>query len=320
MTDYYNVLRRFPENFEEAYNSGRKHSIIVDGGLLICGMGGSAVAGDFVKTLSARTADFPVLVNRDYSIPKFVDKTWSVVLISYSGNTEETLSAYSRVVERGCAPICITSGGMLQSMASDAGIPVVRVSDGLQPRDAFFHIFGSLLGIVSTAINFHLEDQFLTGIAKARDYLFANGDEIKTRYKALIGKQIMVLTSVLFAPVGYRFRCQLNENSKLHAAEFVAPEFSHNGIIGFDGMLSNNVKFVIIRSSYEDRRTSLHLDFVEGLTQAIVEKVKGNLFVQLLSIVATLDYASIALALEQGLDPHSIPSIVRLKQFLNSTK
>ena len=95
--------------------------------MVISGLGGSAIGGDIVRTLAASRADLPIVVNRDYNLPAFVNQNTLFAAVSYSGNTEETLSAYQQAREKGASIICLTSGGKLAQWAANDGFSVIKV-------------------------------------------------------------------------------------------------------------------------------------------------------------------------------------------------
>ncbi len=315
--DYYQTLFCYPENFRELFNLGAQTPITIEHGLVICGMGGSAIAGDFIKELAAENSKLPVVVIRGYHIPKYIDSKWTVLAVSYSGNTEETRSCVKQFLEKGNPIHFITSGGKLKDLSEEWKIPLHKVPKNLQPREAFYHMFGLLCGLLNEGMKLGISKEDLDVLPSLRDEMKKEIPELEKVGDGQIGRQISILSSNLMGPVALRYRCQLNENSKLHAASFEVPEFSHNAIIGYDGKFCDNLHNTVIRSSLDDDRTNIHLDFAQNLTESFVIKAIGSSkFQQYISTVARLDYISIYCALAQGIDPHSIHKINQLKAIL----
>lgn len=145
-TDMYSVLCDYPGQIRTGLDIGNTVNLsTIDTNairnLLICGMGGSAIGGDIFRVFAASKSPVPILVNRDYGLPAWVDHGTLVVVLSYSGGTEESLSAYDEAGVRGAARIVVTSGGELLERAERDGVPVAIVPGGLAPRCALGYLF-----------------------------------------------------------------------------------------------------------------------------------------------------------------------------------
>jgi len=320
IVDYYKTLFEYPENFHKLFKEGSKIEIKIDEGLLICGMGGSAIAGDFIKELAAENFERPVIVVRGYRIPKYVNSAWTAIAVSYSGNTEETRTCVKQLRERGNTLYFVSSGGALKQVSEENNIPFFQIPKNLQPREAFYQMFGLLCGLLNSPLKLRITEEDLQALGHLRDILRESTNELEEIAKAQIGRQISILSSNQMGPIALRYRCQLNENAKLHAASFEVPEFSHNAIIGYDGKYCDNLYNIIIRSDLDDDRTKIHLDFHQDLIKetAVIRAQGSSRFQQFISTVARLDYVSIFSALHQGINPHSIDKINQLKAILRS--
>lgn len=137
MTD---LIVGLPEQIEEAYDIGMKAEVPGEyadvGTVVISGLGGSAIGGDLLRSLTLAESRVPVFVNRDYGIPAYVGPDTLFIASSYSGNTEETLSAFELAANAGTRILCISSGGELTRRAAESGIPAVRIPGGPAPRAA----------------------------------------------------------------------------------------------------------------------------------------------------------------------------------------
>ena len=145
--DMMKVIKDFPKQCREALELAKGISIPEEiKNIIITGMGGSAMGGDLLKIYLSST-NIPVYVNRDYKMPNFVNEESLVFTVSYSGNTEETLSAHNDAKEKNAKIIAITSGGRL----ADECDKVIKVPDGLQPRAALGYLFFPMLGVLHNA-------------------------------------------------------------------------------------------------------------------------------------------------------------------------
>ncbi len=314
--EYVSLIGDFGRNFFESFERGRSRGISCSDRILVCGMGGSGISGDYLKSVLDRSTSAEVVVSKGYVPPSYVDDGWTVFAISYSGNTEETLSQVQMLLDRGLKVHAITSGGRLQGLSGDVDVHVV--AGGFQPRAAFPMLFGYLFGLVYDRFKIPLGELE----SRLSDYcgvLIDGYGSLKADFSGFKDCIPFILTSSSLSCVGTRFRCQLNENSKLHAASFESPEFSHNGIVGLDGDFPSALKFLVLRSGFEDSRTSHHLDFVVdrlGGRAISIEAESGSYLYSLLSLTAKLDLVSVALADLRSVDPYAIPSINSLKSYL----
>ncbi len=322
--EYKTLLKDFGDIFLEHFEKGRENGIECNKKILVCGMGGSAISGDYLKKILLAETNIQVEVSKSYIPPNYVSDQWSVFAISYSGNTEETITQVLSLLEKGIKPTIITSGGKLEQIAHQENLKILKVKKGLQPRAALPNLFGILLGSIYDSLNIDLNIKRVgESIKNYCKNLMESEKFIDNLSSSVVGKTIFILTPSILSAVGLRFRCQLNENSKHHAASFESPEFSHNAIIGFDGKYSQNIFLVLIRTNLEDNRTKIHLNFIEdlGKNKCPIVSFQGegeNLLEQMLSLTVFLDLFSVILAEKQEIDPYEIVSINELKAILKS--
>jgi len=146
MNEMLKYLEDFPVQCEQAVQITKKYPIDVKryGSIhqvVVCGMGGSAAGGDLLKSYLQREASIPIEVNRGYLLPQYVGENTLVFVISYSGNTEETLSAYQDALSRSAKIIAITSGGKLKELCQKDGIDIIEIIGGMPPRATFGYLF-----------------------------------------------------------------------------------------------------------------------------------------------------------------------------------
>ncbi len=321
---YLSLLHNFAHEFKESFLISNKNPQSLLNQIMVAGMGGSGISGDYFKSVVEYYTDKIVMVSKDYHPPKFVSKTWSTVVISYSGNTEETINTTKTLLSRGLIPIIITSGGKLKEIATENQLPLFLVPSGLQPRAAFPILFGTLLGLSFNSLNLPINIDLLFKEFKTRNKNLLDTefvDSLSKLAEKIIDKPTWILSSHHLSSVGYRFKCQLNENAKLHVTNFYSPEFSHNGIVGFDGNLNEKITLLLIESNFDYDRTVEHLQFLSTLHQTEHFQVKSDEYLlELLTLTLYLDYVSVTAAKLQNIDPYAIISINKLKKKLSTLK
>lgn len=298
--------------------------------MVISGLGGSAIGGDIVRTLAAGQAALPVVVNRDYNLPAYVNSNTLFVAVSYSGNTEETLSAYQQAREKEAAIVCLTSGGKLAQMADSDGYPVIRVPGNLVPRAATGYLFAPLAlfleeigliknvrGGIEEAIQVLEEQrQMLTPEVSSPDN---PARQLAEQLKGCI--PVIWGSSGLTEAAALRWKAQINENAKSPAYYNLFPELNHNEIVGFEvpEELLTRLAVVILRDQGDhpqvQKRMAITRQIIENRVQKVVEvSSQGQSFLaRFYSLVYLGDYTSVYLAHEYGINPTPVQVIDYLK-------
>jgi glucose/mannose-6-phosphate isomerase len=285
-------------------------------------MGGSAIAGDIIKSLLTDTSEIPILTARDYILPKSVNSRWATISVSYSGNTEETLAAYKESLERGCSGFVLTAGGLLQRISSKASIHMLP--SGFQPRAALPIIIAGILPLVETLLNQKLTDlEEVSKELEAASTKWNSGKIPPKRLAKLLKHKIPLFIGWRhLAPVAYRAKCQINENSKSVAFNSEIPEMNHNEIEGAFSCATHPLIPVFLRSSEEDAPAKMRFEatsdiFEEDGCEAV--HLNLGLATRLLETLGTtlfLDQTSLKLAEMYEIDPVSVDKIYQLKRRL----
>ena len=284
--------------------------------IIVAGMGGSAVGGDLLR-LYMHDSKIPVMTIRDYKLPNFVDENTLVFAVSYSGNTEETLSAYEDAVRKKAKIIAVTSGGMLREKASKC----VKIPSGLQPRAALGYLFFPMLGVlVNSGIvkeNQNEINEMIDLLSKKEEFR-AFGEKLA---KKIGNKTPLIYASEQFSAVAYRWKTQFNENSKIAAFTHVFSELNHNEIVGYQTMSKDKFMSIFIRDNSDHERIQKRMAITkEIISQKIdVEEIytKGtHLLSRLFSALYYADYASYYLAMQNKIDPTPVHVIENLKKKL----
>jgi glucose/mannose-6-phosphate isomerase len=301
----------------------------------VCGMGGSAIAGDLVSGIYAQRLRRPLATLRDYYLPGWVGEDTLLFLVSYSGNTEETLTAAMQAVERGCLIVAITSGGKLDAFYGAQGVPTVPVPAGLQPRAALLYMLVPLLVVMSRLqvlppVEADLEDAravLAAGVAACRPEVPEPDNPAKQLAALLVGGVPLLYGAETTAAVARRWKTQINENAKLPAFWAEVPELDHNEIVGFEapGELGRLAHVVMLREPHQHRQVQRRFD----LTRELIEpRVRGVTSVtaegatalgRALDLVLLGDYVSAYLGCIRGVDPGPVEIIEALKERLATT-
>ncbi|MFN8110645.1 MAG: bifunctional phosphoglucose/phosphomannose isomerase [Thermoleophilia bacterium] len=301
----------------------------------ICGMGGSAIAADLVAGAWRERLRRPVGVLRDYYVPGWLGENTLVVLSSYSGETEETLTAAMQATERNALCVAITSGGKLGSFYRDLGVPVIDLPPGLQPRAAILRLLVPLVVVLSRfgvipQADADLDDARarIAGAIRANEPSVPTADNMAKRIAGLLhGNLPIVWGAETTAAVAQRWKGQFNENAKVPAYWGALPEVDHNEICGFEGMgpLTQTSRLVLLRDPHQHRQVQRRFELTQEL---VTQHVGGVIEVtaegdtalgRALDLVMLGDYASLYLGLLRGVDPGPVEMIQRLKGSLAET-
>ena len=305
------------------------------GPVIVAGMGGSAIGGDLVAALAADHLNRPMLVWRDYGLPKYADKDGILILSSYSGNTAETLSAFYEGLQRGCRMAVVTSGGEMEAIATANGIPVYKLPCGYPPRGALAFSTVALwtalseLGLLPASY-----DQFL-GTAEALEQLRPNYlpdcpgelNQAKRVAEQLHGGMPVIYGSYsITAVAALRWRGQLAENSKMLASHHLVPEMNHNEIVGYQLPLDmlKLCMVVFLRDAGEDPRVSKRIEatskLLQGRTKGLIHlHSSGNSrMTRIFSLIYIGDCVSYYAAMLNQVDPYPVEMIDALKNSLEA--
>lgn len=332
--NYLSWLQAFPDQLEEAIQRGRELTLPdhTPRNVVVCGMGGSGIAGGLLRQYVFHGCPVPVVPHRFYRVPAWVDEDTLAVIVSYSGETEETLGAFRDARRRGATCLAITSNGTLQSEAEGDDLPVVPVPPGMPPRAAAAYLFVPLLfALAKLDLVDPPEEKALRG---AREHLrdmnrelgpdsednpaWRQAEAIRERVPIVHGSQ--EITAVL----AERFKNQLHENAKVFAAANEFPELNHNEIMALDFLARNPDRYIMVwlRDNGEHARVQRRFDATlrlyedAGLEVLQIEGRGRFLLSRYLTLMLHTDYVSYYLALQRGRDPSSIDHIQALKQAL----
>ena len=300
--------------------------------ILVVGMGGSAIGGEILHDWLRDTLPIPIEVCRDYTLPAYVNKDTLVFVNSYSGNTEETLTAFLTAIHRKCTVVAVTSGGQLGLFCKKLQVPHMIIPKGLQPRVAIPYMFFPLpvlmekMGIISN-IETELEEaiQVLEKAAKANaPDVPTKNNKAKQLATEIVGTIPVIYGFRQYSSVAHRLKAQFNENSKVPSKSEVFPELNHNETVGYEApeSITKKMAIILIRDPEEPPEIRNRIETTTNLVFDRANKVleiwaegKGKL-AKLFSVMYTGDFASVYLAILQNKDPTPVNIIVRVKSEL----
>ena len=326
----------FPEQIELAFQIANQavsvnHESRVSE-VVIAGMGGSAIGGDLIKALVADSIAVPIEVVRDYSLTSWVGPSTLVICVSYSGNTEETLSCYSEAAKKGAQLAGITSGGELADRLDNDGGDLITIPDGNPPRAS--------LGFVSIPVLVYLsrhglcsgayEDKIAGAANLITEYRSGFSEESDSNRTLNLARKIYDSIPVIYGDARYtgsvatRFRGQLEENAKMVAFHHSLPEMNHNEIVGYlnNPDLLQQISIVWLMDKNQHSRTTLRKSLTSDLigdivgSQEEIQSLGSNLTERLFYLIHFCDWVSYWCAILHGTDPTPVERIEALKQSL----
>jgi glucose/mannose-6-phosphate isomerase len=324
-----------PSHVREAYANGAAATGLpsLDGvtAVVVCGMGGSAVAGDVLKASFRDRLGVPVDVNRSPALPAFAGPHTLVVVSSYSGATAETMAAFTEAVDRGSRIVAVTSGGPLADACATRELAMVTVPGGFQPRAALGHLTFAALGALEAAgllprLGADV-DEVIRELETLADELapgVPTGENPAKRLAVWLGDRVPVVWGAegVAAVAAMRWKTQLNENGKVPAFASAMSELDHNEVVGWTAPYGERFAVIGLRDDGEPvgagPRFPLSADIVRaaGGTYDEVHARGRSALARLLSLVMVGDFTSCYVGLRRGVDPTPVVAIDRLKAAL----
>ncbi|MBS7643166.1 bifunctional phosphoglucose/phosphomannose isomerase [Candidatus Bathyarchaeota archaeon] len=336
------IQLRFPESAEDAIKRANKLRIPKNlkigkriihyhqpENILVLGMGGSAIGGELLRGWLRKYSQIPIEVNHDYYLPAYADANTLVLAVSYSGDTEETLSGFVEAVSRKCMIVGISSGGLLEKFCQSLRVPFLKLPSGMPPRTALPYLFFPLVLIVK---KFGIAPK-MSEVKEALVVLKQLREEIKPEIPTsnnpskqlaaqLYGGIPVIYGFQEYYGVAMRIKTQFNENAKVPAKYEVFPELNHNETVGWEGPkeLTKLLNVVLLRDPNEPPEIQIRVEAIKKLTLnqkagkvlEIYPRGKTTL-AKMLSTVYIGDFASVYLAILYGVDPTPVEIINKMK-------
>ncbi len=300
------------------------------GGLVVAGMGGSAVGGSLARVMLGDHASRPILASRAYGLPAWTTPETTVLCSSYSGDTEETLACYEAAGALGARRVVVTSGGKLAEIARADAVPVIPVAGGFQPRAAVAYMTvaalevarlcgaGPRMGSEIDVAADHLEQLVVEWGAEG-----AADSTAKALARALYDSVPVIAGAGLTSPIAYRWKTQFNENAKSPAFSHELPELDHNEIVGWEGVGElGPFSMILLDDADLHPRVRHRIELTDWLVEPNAEatfrvETQGrNPVERVFSLVLLGDLVSLYVAVLRGIDPAPVAVIDRLKEQL----
>ncbi|HEC82316.1 MAG TPA: bifunctional phosphoglucose/phosphomannose isomerase [Thermoplasmatales archaeon] len=303
------IIKKFPKQAEEALKLKMDFEFEGIKNVAVAGMGGSAISGDILKYFSK----IPFFVIRDYEIPPFIDESTLFIAISYSGNTEETLSCFEKARKK-CKTLAITSGGKLSEIAENK----IIIPSGIQPRAAIAYLLFPLAKFLSK-----MNILYETDIEEAIYLIKSNMNQIEKIAEEIAHeiKGIPLIYGHGFASaIARRWRQQLNENAKMPSFSFSVPECNHNELEAWERKLGN-FTCIFLRNRNESDRIKKRFDFMKKIYKEKAQTIEvfsigEKDFSRAVSLLYTGDLMSVYKSIMDNIDAEPVNLISKLKEEL----
>lgn len=330
-------IRSFSDMWEEGWQiaaqSEAYDAVARPRNVLLCGMGGSSIGGALLESLAFGSTYVPLALCRGYELPAWAGSDTLAVCTSYSGNTEETLSAFDEAGRRGCARFCITSGGDLADKAASEEAPLVVIPGGLPPRAALPYSLVPLLHLASVLDIVSISDDAkaeTTAVLRrlCAEYGDSTPNEATIVADYLTGHVPVVYSgSGLMAAVNLRWREQFQENAKTPAFGNLYPELNHNEIEGWESGYDvlSNLAVVELATKDDSSAVRRRMDVTRHLLEPKAagwyrfEAEGESALTRLMSGVLLGDWVSYYLAGNLEVDPMPVSLIDALKEALSGS-
>ena len=308
--------------------------------VVVAGMGGSAIAGDLAADLAGPSSNTPVRVVRDFEIPGISANRASqpgqlIIVCSFSGETEETLSMFDQAQSAGAAMAAITGGGALGRRAAEAGIPVMNVDAPGEPRSAVGYNLMLLAALLDRIGAISISDREAAEAVEAAESMVsqvgievpAENNPAKSLAADLVGRLILVYGGGNFSGMALRWKSQINENGKSWAFAELLPELFHNSVESFPGGPEIRQRTTALLLKPHQTSPGLHRRYTvlgemldhSGIENRMFTGVQGGPLTQSLPMIVLGDYVSYYLGLLNGINPSETPSINLSKERMSAS-
>jgi len=334
---YLPILRHTPSEIKQVWEQFKDNSQITSFSfdkVVVCAMGGSAIGADMAKFVIEKYSSLPIQIVRDYQLPNWVDSQTLAIIISYSGNTEETISGYLAAVDRGAHVFCLASGGQLLTLAQQNTQEYFVMPPNLPPRTAWGHSFFIVLELLVKLGKISADQIDLSGSIQAMEQAVADNCEDIASDQNLAKQIASVLANSIpivfgaehLSAVARRLKGEFNENSKIPAYYEEIPELNHNAQQGLECVdsLKKSLQIIILQSPLYHPRNQLRAQIIQqtfsrqNFSIQTIDVPGNNLTSSICQGVVIGDYISVYLAFLLGKDPVPFTAIEELKGMLKT--
>jgi len=334
-SDMLGHLMKTPDYCRDAINRAKQVKVpekVKPKNIVIAGMGGSAIGGEILQDWLKDELSIPIDVCRDYVLPAYANKDTLFFANSYSGNTEETLSAFLDAIRRKCLTITITSGGNLLSFSKELQVPHLTIPSQLPPRVAIPYLFFPLPVLMERMeLLPSVEEDLQEAIKVLKKVGEEDSPEIPTEDNPAkkLALELVETVPIIYGfrqyqSIAHRLKTQFNENSKVPSKHDVFPELNHNETVGWEApeTLTKRYSVLLIRDPDEPPEIRHRIEVTKSLALHKARKVleiyargEGKL-AKMFSVLRVGDFTSVYLAILQGIDPTPVKIIDEVKRAL----
>ena len=335
-SEIYKSIYEFPRHIKEALNNFKNNSNLNGDysniqSIMILGMGGSAITGLLILEILKQEIKQPIFINQNYDVPKWINENTLIIASSYSGNTEETLTACKKCIEKKCKIIGFSTGGRLLELLKKMNYnDYVKMPTGLQPRAAIGYSFTMMLKLlkkielVNDKMIDDLKNSIKTLTERTEEYSNKDGQAYLIAEKIYDKNSIIYAEDGIFNIIAYRLKCQLAENSKILSFNNIIPEMNHNEIEAFTEKtkLQKNLLLIWISNTINSKnkeRIKITSKILESKVEnqiSITIRDSENQLLNYLNYINLVDWISYHCAILNQIDPSIIPNINELKKSL----
>ncbi len=298
--------------------------------IVVAGAGGSAIGGELLKDWARDRIAVPIEVCRDYSLPAYVNEKTLVFVVSYSGETEETLGMFLEAIKRNCMIFCVSSGGRLVEFAEKLKLPYCQIPSGMPPRAALPYLFLPILVILEKIGSISdVSSEISEAIKILEQVKDENSSEtpLNVNFSKMLASKINGTVPVIYGfgiyrAVAQRYKQQFNENSKVPAKWEFFPELNHNDIVGWEAgkKLADCFSTILIRDKHETEEIKQRIEVTKELMSKVSERIfevwstGQSKLAKMLYTIYIGDFTSVYLAILRGVDPTPVKTITLLKE------
>jgi glucose/mannose-6-phosphate isomerase len=332
----FSVISEFASQIEDAVRIGNEINVPSYASefnkIIISGMGGSAIGGDLIRSYLLYDLKIPLLINRNYKLPAFADSDTLVIISSYSGQTEETISAFHDAVNKNCKIITLSSGGSISALSQEYNCLNIRIPTGFQPRCALAYSFFTLFILFSKLNLYNINYKHITDTVnlinnKSANYInYQNTENIALNIAEYLYSKIPVIYSSndLLDSVNLRWRNQIQENAKSLCFGNFFPEMNHNELVGWQENMDFLQNLAVIY--LQDREDNPKIKLRQSITKNIIapyravdieiESEGNSKLERIFDLIYLGDWVSFYLAILYKTDPTPVEKINILKNKL----
>ncbi|HRP90588.1 MAG TPA: bifunctional phosphoglucose/phosphomannose isomerase [Edaphocola sp.] len=323
-------VQHYPQYLSEGLSIGTQVKIRKENykfpiqNIVITGLGGSGIGAEMVQDYLAPSLNIPIVIGKNYHLPNFINENSLVIVSSYSGDTEETLTAFKEAKDKNAQMVCVTSGGKLKDLAESNNLDIVLLPGGIPPRACVPISFSQILFVLNQLDL--IGNDFIEEIENARLLIEKENQNIQEEAKNIaqdiLGKIPVIYGNQCVQSVLTRWRQQLNENSKILAWERVLPEMNHNELVGWKDK-NEDLSVLFLHTGFESQAIKNRFDICKEVVGAKASNIiniyaKGDSFLSVALYLTYLgDWLSVYLADLRGVDAVEVEVINYLKKSLS---